>query len=600
MALAIDADGDGQVGFENLGHRVNDALSMIEDESMTSSQVLLPLGDDSVSEISMLLPPELARGGCQVLDLVVEEKPPPRPKRASRASRASRDTDASATRASRASRVSRVSRESRGSRDSRDSRDDDASAGAPPERTLWAIPTDAASHLELDRDEVEVTLESLAQVTTELSDPRMALRSLDLSANGLGLLGKQRPATDYEHLPGALRRDGHSHPPAPAIALVANMVARNKSITSVDLADNSAGDAGQLGLVQLCEAVAQNNRLGSLTALDLSGNVMIGHDSRRYDAVRALADAISGAKEGSSWGPRASEWIERQIPGPGGKAEPWAGKGAGGVRASGVRRMGGRLGFGAYECAGQPPKGSLLVKKDDPEKQKADKRRSRLAAVRSRMSRDSRASRDSLNESEAGSAPRGSFDEMPTSDKCGERARAARARALGYPERRARSPFSLSPRSRALFFAGTSLRASRSGATARGSRGSGSRATACTPTRACCSSRRSRARAARCSGTSTSRTTGSASTSSASRARRSRARSRSRSRAARGSARSTSRATSSARPRSPSSRPRSPRASGCSASRSRATSSARPPRARSRARSSATSTCSRSTSRTRA
>ena len=78
MALAIDADGDGQVGFENLGHRVNDALSMIEDESMTSSQVLLPLGDDSVSEISMLLPPELARGGCQVLNLVVEEKPPPR------------------------------------------------------------------------------------------------------------------------------------------------------------------------------------------------------------------------------------------------------------------------------------------------------------------------------------------------------------------------------------------------------------------------------------------------------------------------------------------------------------------------------------------
>ena len=71
MALAIDADGDGQVGFENLGHRVNDALSMIEDESMTSSQVLLPLGDDSVSEISMLLPPELARGGCQVLNLFV-------------------------------------------------------------------------------------------------------------------------------------------------------------------------------------------------------------------------------------------------------------------------------------------------------------------------------------------------------------------------------------------------------------------------------------------------------------------------------------------------------------------------------------------------
>ena len=84
MALAIDADGDGQVGFENLGHRVNDALSMIEDESMTSSQVLLPLGDDSVSEISMLLPPELARGGCQVLDLVVEEKPPPRKQRSLR------------------------------------------------------------------------------------------------------------------------------------------------------------------------------------------------------------------------------------------------------------------------------------------------------------------------------------------------------------------------------------------------------------------------------------------------------------------------------------------------------------------------------------
>ena len=147
--------------------------------------------------------------------------------------------------------------------------------------------------------------------------------------------------------------------------------------------------------MQLREAIAQNNRLGSLTALDLSGNVMIGLDSRRcyYDqAWRApktprtklkpsspcLSRARSGGttpcgarrrhlgrEGGQRLGAARGEWIEEQIPGPAGKSEPWAGKGAGGVRASGVR-MGGRLGFGAYECAGQPPKGLLEVKKDDP------------------------------------------------------------------------------------------------------------------------------------------------------------------------------------------------------------------------------------------